>query len=150
MYTYHSPLGVIIYHVKENHVVSAYFDQNSQVTDEREEQFKEINDQLAMYFNKKLKVFSLPIRFEKGTPFQKEVWNALLEIPYGQTRSYQDIANTINRPKAVRAVGQACKNNPIGLIVPCHRVIGKDGSMRGYSGTAYIGLKEKILSFERG
>ena len=66
--------------------------------------------------------------------FQKKVWNALLEIPYGETRSYQDIAIRIGNPKAVRAVGGACNRNPIGIIIPCHRVVGKNGSLTGYAG----------------
>jgi O-6-methylguanine DNA methyltransferase len=150
MYTYHSPLGVIVYELLENEIVSAYFLSDQQKIIENEEHVKEINDQFDLYFKKELNDFSLPIRFIKGTLFQKKVWNALLEIPYGETRSYLDIAKRIGNPKALRAVGQACKKNPIGLIVPCHRVIGKDGSMRGYSGKDYIGLKEKLITFERG
>lgn len=70
----------------------------------------------------------------RGTPFQREVWDALLAIPYGQTRSYGEIARAIGRPAAVRAVAQACGANPVGVIVPCHRVIGSDGSLTGYAG----------------
>ncbi len=92
----------------------------------------------------------IPVKFNHGTPFQRDVWEAMLKIPYGQTKSYQEIAMMINRPKALRAVGQACKRNPIGIIVPCHRVIGKDGSMTGYSGKEYVGLKRKLLDHEMG
>ncbi|MCR3905584.1 MAG: methylated-DNA--[protein]-cysteine S-methyltransferase [Tenericutes bacterium] len=107
-----------------------------------------INHQLDLYFNHQLTIFDLPINFKKGTDFQKEVWNALLTIPYGETRSYQDIAFQIKRPRAVRAVGQACKKNPIGIIVPCHRVIGKDGSMTGYSGRDHTDLKQQLINHE--
>jgi len=97
----------------------------------------------------KKKAIKYPVTFEGGTQFQREVWNAMLTIPLGETRSYKDIAKQIGRPKALRAVGQACKRNPIGLVVPCHRVIGSGGEMRGYSGPAHIGLKQTLLNHER-
>jgi O-6-methylguanine DNA methyltransferase len=103
----------------------------------------DIQKQFSEYEKGVRKVFDLPLHLI-GTDFQKKVWNALLEIPYGETRSYQDIAIRIGNPKAVRAVGGACNRNPIGIIVPCHRVIGKDGSLTGYDG----GLSYKILLLE--
>jgi len=108
-----------------------------------------IENQLKNYFNHQLKNFQLPIKFNRGTPFQHEVWNAMLKIPYGETRSYQDIAIQIHRPRALRAVGQACKRNPIGIVVPCHRVIGKDGSLTGYSGKDHTDIKKKLLDHEK-
>jgi len=102
-----------------------------------------IQKQFSEYEKGVRKVFDLPLHLI-GTDFQKKVWNALLEIPYGETRSYQEIAIRIGNPKAVRAVGGACNRNPIGIIVPCHRVIGKDGSLTGY----YGGLSYKILLLE--
>jgi len=102
--------------------------------------------QLNEYFSKKRKEFSIPLKME-GTIFQKEVWKALIEIPYGQTCSYQDIAIKLNKPKACRAVGGANNKNPIIIIVPCHRVIGKNGSLTGYGGG--LDLKEKLLDLER-
>ena len=149
MYTYHSPLGIMTYEIENDQLVSTAF-YTDQKPIEREENIKMVNDQLNQYFNRQLKQFNLPIQFNKGTDFQKDVWKAMLEIPYGETRSYEEIAVRIGRPKACRAVGQACKKNPIGLIVPCHRVIGKDGSLRGYSGKSFIGIKEQLLAFERG
>jgi len=110
---------------------------------------RKIEKQLELYFKHQLKIFDLPIEFNRGTPFQHEVWNAMMTIPYGETRSYQDIAIQINRPKALRAVGQACKRNPIGIIVPCHRVLGKDGSLTGYSGKDHTDLKKKLLDLEK-
>lgn len=102
-----------------------------------------IQKQFSEYEKGVRKVFDLPLHLI-GTDFQKKVWNALLEIPYGETRSYQEIAIRIGNPKAVRAVGGACNRNPIGIIVPCHRVIGKDGSLTGY----YGGLSYKTLLLE--
>lgn len=90
-----------------------------------------------------------PVQFTTGTPFQRDVWNALLTIPYGHVVSYRDIAKQIGRPLAVRAVGQACKKNPIGLVVPCHRVIGANGALTGYSGKGFIHLKEALLQHEK-
>ena len=107
--------------------------------------FNALND----YFSHHKKTFDIRIKFEKGTEFQKEVWAELLKIPYGETRSYLDIAKLINRPKAMRAVGQACKKNPVGIVVPCHRVIGKDHEMKGYSGKDHINLKIALLEHEK-
>jgi len=149
MYTYQSPFGIITYDVKDNCLVSASFVDKKEITSDNNGTHQEIIDQLNLYFKSKLKAFTIPIRFNIGTTFQREVWEALLEIPYGETRSYEEIAIRIGRPKAIRAVGQACKRNQIGLFVPCHRVIGKDGSMKGYSGKSHIELKEKLLAFER-
>lgn len=112
-------------------------------TDENNAPLMEANAtmiELKEYVEGKRKVFSRPLVLE-GTSFQKAVWDALIAIPYGETRSYQQIAETVNSPKALRAVGQACHVNPIGIIVPCHRVIGKNGKLTGYAG----GLDYKVL-----
>jgi len=106
---------------------------------------RQIND----YFTNR-KPFDFPVRFERGTPFQLKVWRAMMTIPFGETRTYQDIAMQIGNPKALQAVGQACKRNPVGLVVPCHRVIGSKGEMRGYSGPEHIGLKRLLLDHEQG
>jgi methylated-DNA-[protein]-cysteine S-methyltransferase len=103
--------------------------------------------QLEEYFAGKRKQFDVPLVL-RGTPFQMAVWKALQEIPYGETRSYKDIAAAIGRPNAVRAVGQANRANPVAIIVPCHRVVGSDGSLTGYAG-AQIHLKEKLLQLEK-
>ena len=141
-----SQLGMIFFMSENNHITDMMIDDLGVHTDQSQFNQK-IEEQLSQYFDKTRKQFDLPIKFKRGTPFQIEVWNALLTIPYGQTRSYKDIAIQIGRPKAIRAVGQACKKNPIGIIVPCHRVIGKDGSMRGYSGPDHIDLKNTIVRF---
>ena len=101
--------------------------------------------QLQEYFVGTRKKFALPIDFI-GTPFQKNVWNALLRIPYGETVSYGYIAKSIGKPKAVRAVGGAIGRNPIPIIAPCHRVIGASGQLTGYSGG--MGKKVKLLALE--
>ena len=89
--------------------------------------------QLEAYFTSGLTEFSLPLDLD-GTPFQLAVWRAVAAIPFGETRAYADIARSVERPKAVRAVGAAQGANPIPIIVPCHRVIGSDGSLTGYGG----------------
>ena len=94
---------------------------------------KKTCDQLENYFSGNSKNFSLPISI-LGTPFQLSAWKSLLYIPYGETRSYFQQAKSINKPKAVRAIGNANSKNPIPIIIPCHRVIGKDGSLTGYLG----------------
>ena len=82
----------------------------------------------------------------RGTPFQRSVWDALLAIPFGETRSYADVARSIGRPTAVRAVAQACGANPVAIIVPCHRVVGSDGSLTGYA--SGLGRKRDLLERE--
>jgi methylated-DNA-[protein]-cysteine S-methyltransferase len=102
--------------------------------------------QIEEYLNGKRKKFSLPLAMH-GTEFQMDVWRALQTIPYGETRSYKEIAELVNRPKAVRAVGMANHRNPISIIVPCHRVIGHDGSLTGYGGG--LPLKRRLLELEQ-
>ncbi|RYD21810.1 MAG: methylated-DNA--[protein]-cysteine S-methyltransferase [Verrucomicrobiaceae bacterium] len=93
----------------------------------------EAERQLNAYFSGELRIFSLPLDFS-GTDFQKAVWNALLTIPYGETRSYGEIAMQLGNPKAVRAVGATNGKNPISIIAPCHRVIGSNGKLTGFAG----------------
>ncbi len=101
--------------------------------------------QLKEYFDGKRKIFDLPLEL-RGTPFQNRVWEALREIPYGETKSYSEIAEAIGNPKAARAVGLANNKNPVPIIVPCHRVIGKNGNLTGYAGGLW--RKEKLLELE--
>ena len=102
--------------------------------------------QLEEYFSRQRTVFDLKINWQSASDFNVSVWEALLEIPYGHTCSYSNIANKIENPAAVRAVGLANKHNPIAIIVPCHRVIGKNGDLTGY----FYGLdvKRKLLELE--
>lgn len=102
--------------------------------------------QLEEYFDGKRKYFDIPLYIE-GTDFQKKVWYALMDIPYGEVRSYKDIAIAINNEKAVRAVGNANNKNKIPIIIPCHRVIGINGKLVGYAGG--LEIKEKLLELER-
>ena len=102
--------------------------------------------QLDEYFKGLRKVFNLKIKF-KGTEFQKRVWDELYKIPYGETRCYQDIAILIGNYKASRAVGMANNKNPIPIIVPCHRVLGKNGSLVGYA--MGLEMKQMLLDLER-
>ena len=102
--------------------------------------------QLKEYLSGKRKNFDIEIEMI-GTEFQKKVWKELLNIPYGETRSYKDIAIAIGNEKACRAVGNANNKNPIAIIVPCHRVIGSNGSMTGYAGG--LDIKEKLLKIEK-
>jgi methylated-DNA-[protein]-cysteine S-methyltransferase len=107
--------------------------------------FAEVILQLKAYFRGELKEFDLPLAME-GTDFQLRVWNALRAIPYGETISYAQLAERIGNPKAVRAVGLANGNNPIPIIIPCHRVIGSDGSLTGFGGG--LSTKKKLLDLE--
>lgn len=106
---------------------------------------KNAGKQLNEYFNGERKEFNLPLN-PKGTEFQKKVWNALLNIPYGKTASYKDIATMIGNDKASRAVGMANNRNPIPILIPCHRVIGSNGKLVGYGGG--IDTKIKLLDLE--
>lgn len=108
---------------------------------------KEARRQLDAYFAGKLRTFELPLA-PQGTPFQKSVWAALVKIPYGATMSYGGLAAAIGKPKAMRAVGLANGRNPISIIVPCHRVIGADGSLTGYGGG--MERKRRLLDLEQG
>jgi len=108
-------------------------------------EFAEATKQLAAYFAGRLREFSLPLELV-GTPFQKDAWRILREVPYGATATYGEIARTMGRPNASRAVGNAMNRNPITIIVPCHRVLGKDGALTGYlNGTE---MKRRLLAME--
>ncbi len=114
---------------------------------EDSERLRGAADQLGRYFDGTLREFDVPLDLH-GTPFQLEVWNALRSVPYGATASYRDIAFAIRRPNAVRAVGAANGQNPVSIIVPCHRVIGANGSLTGYGGG--LPRKQFLLELEAG
>ena len=107
--------------------------------------FEQLKAELDEYFSGSRKAFDVPLDY-RGTDFQKQAWNALLKIPYGETRSYQDQAIAINKPKAVRAVAGANHRNKLSILIPCHRVIGKNGSLTGYGGELW--RKEFLLKLE--
>jgi methylated-DNA-[protein]-cysteine S-methyltransferase len=108
---------------------------------------KDVRRELDQYFAGQLKKFATPLAFT-GTSFQNQVWKELTRIPYGETISYLDLAKRINNPKAVRAVGMANGANPIAIIVPCHRVIGSNGSLNGFGGG--LPTKRALLELEKG
>jgi len=117
-----------------------------EMEEKRTELLEEVERQLQEYFAGRLQHFDLPLH-PQGTEFQKKVWKALMSIPYGETRSYGEIAKQIGNEKAVRAVGGANHVNPISIVIPCHRVIGKNGTLTGYGGG--LKIKETLLTLER-
>jgi methylated-DNA-[protein]-cysteine S-methyltransferase len=102
--------------------------------------------QLTDYFGGRLQAFTVPLDF-RGTPFQQTIWAALCDIPFGETRSYGDVARAVGRPTASRAVGAANGRNPISIIAPCHRVVGANGALTGFAGG--VETKRWLLDFER-
>ena len=112
-----------------------------------EEPFREVIAQLEAYFAGKLRRFGVALAPD-GTPFQREVWSALTAIPYGETVTYSGLASRLGRPNASRAVGAANGSNPIPIIIPCHRVIGADGSLTGFGGG--VAIKRRLLDLEAG
>ena len=112
-----------------------------------QERLQPVVEQLDLYFSRKLTEFSLPLAMN-GSPFQMSVWKLLMAIPYGQTRTYGDLARKLGDPDAARAVGRANALNPIAIVIPCHRVIGAAGTLTGYAGG--IDVKRKLLELESG
>jgi len=135
---------------EEDGAICRVFFNNSKTPDSIEKAetplIKKAARQLAEYFDGKRKVFNLPLALH-GTNFQNEVWKALQNIPYGETRSYGEVAAIAGNPKASRAVGMANNRNPIVIIIPCHRVIGHNGSLTGFGGG--LELKRQLLELER-
>lgn len=119
----------------------------TEAVEEETELIRKCKLELDEFFAGKRKTFDLPLAPE-GTAFQKRVWDALLEIPYGETRTYKDIATAVDSPKGFRAVGMANNKNPIAIIVPCHRVIGSNGKLVGYA--AGTEIKTWLLALEQG
>lgn len=142
---YESPCGSLHLIATDTALTGLYFE--SALDTEENEIIINTKKQLDEYFKGIRKVFDLPLAYLHGTDFQKKAWNALLRIPYGETRSYQQMAQQIGHPKAVRALGGANHRNPISIIIPCHRVIGKNGSLTGYGGG--MENKEFLLQLEK-
>lgn len=107
----------------------------------------DVTRQLLDYFSGNLQQFDIPLDL-RGTAFQQAVWRAMLEIPYGCTCSYLDIARKLGKVSAVRAVGGACGANPVPVVVPCHRVVGKNGKLTGFSAIGGVALKQNMLKLE--
>lgn len=135
-----TPLGELTVHATDKGITAVRFDEDG-VTIERPSAITDAAcHQLHDYFEGQLQAFTLPLA-ATGTTFQQQVWHALATLPYGQTASYSAIARQLGNPNAVRAVGMANSKNPIAIIVPCHRVIGANGTLTGYAG----GLSRKAF-----
>lgn len=144
---YNSPLGVLKILADEKGIKEIEFAQEEfkSIQNSSSKIIKDCIKQLDEYFRGKRKSFELKLNPE-GTEFQKKVWKELLKIPYGKTLSYGEISRRIKNPKAVRSVGQAIGRNPISIVIPCHRVIGSDGSLTGYASGLW--RKEWLLKHE--
>lgn len=130
----------------ETHLINIQFTQPQKALLQTTELLSMATIQLDEYFQGKRTTFSLPFKLI-GTPFQLAVWKELQNIPYGQTTSYKEIAQKMNKPKAYRAVGMANNKNPLPIIIPCHRVIGSNGKLIGYAGG--LKLKNYLLELEQ-
>jgi len=148
-----SPVGPLFLAASAKGLVRLEFEARMQKLNAKTVQLRESKPALASYlreldeyFAGKRRHFSLPLDL-RGTDFQLACWQALLEIPYGETRTYRDIAQAIGHPRAYRAVGMANNRNPIAIVVPCHRVIASNGSLCGYGGG--LDLKRQLLDLEQ-
>ncbi len=150
VWAYETELGQVAIAEEHGRVTNLFFS-GEQVPDqmlrEETETLKKAAIQLQEYLQGKRSAFDLPLSPE-GTDFQKRVWEELMKIPYGETSSYGKLAGNIGKPGAARAVGLANNRNPIPVIIPCHRVIGANGSLVGYGGG--LPMKEKLLALEKG
>lgn len=118
------------------------------ISPKTKEHLAQLEKELKEYFAGKRKSFDVAVDISCGTDFQRKVWEALTEIPYGQTSSYKEVAEAVGRPKACRAVGGANNVNPLPIIIPCHRVVGSNGKLVGFAGG--LGIKETLLKLEQG
>lgn len=142
---YESPVGLIEIGSTETAVTSVSFVEQPRRDADSHPLVERATRQLGEYFAETRQEFDLPLRFH-GTPFQRNVWQQLLRIPFGEMASYQDIADGLGNPQAVRAVGAANGSNPIAIVVPCHRVVGSNGDLTGYGGGLW--RKEWLLKHE--
>lgn len=143
---YKTKIGLIKIVCENNFVIGIKRIENPADFGEKNELSDRVFAQISEYLEGKRRKFELPIAF-KGTPFQEKVWNALLEIPYGETASYAQIAQKIGHPKAYRAVGNANNKNPISIVIPCHRVIGANRDLVGYA--SGLEMKKFLLELEK-
>ena len=141
-----SPFGTLLIGCEADAVVSIRFTSEPQPDDLPTPISHAAVCQLQEYFSGTRTCFDLPLA-PNGTPFQMLVWQELAQIPYGQTRTYGEIAAAIGKPGAAKAVGMACNKNPIWLLIPCHRVVGTHGSLTGYSGG--LAMKQALLKLEQ-
>ena len=147
-YLFHleSPIGPLTLTEEDGALIRLDFGKKGQAGPETP-LLAEARNQLEQYFSGSLRRFTLPLQ-PKGTPFQQKVWAALLQIPWGETRTYCQVAAMIGQPKACRAVGMANNRNPLPIFIPCHRVIGANGQLTGYAGG--LSAKERLLALEQG
>lgn len=141
-----SPVGDLFIVASEHAVHGVYWRKQAEPPIRSTRLIQQCVSQLEEYFAGARKNFDLPMEFQ-GTDFQKQVWEELLKIPYGETCSYAELAKRVRRPKAFRAAGTANGKNPIAIIIPCHRVIATGGGLGGYAGG--LSAKEKLLKIER-
>lgn len=154
--THTTPLGPVLLLASAHGLAGLWFDgQRHHPAPDRVAQWtvaprdpllREAARQLDAYFAETVRTFDLPLDLSAGTDFQQKVWQTLMSIPKGQTRSYRELAQQIGRPQAVRAVGAAVGRNPLSIVVPCHRVVGSDGSLTGYAGG--LDRKRALLHLE--
>ena len=143
---YESPIGNLTLIVNDTHLLKICFNESGLNTMVKEtELIKKTKRELDEYFAGKRTVFTIPLD-PRGTEFQKQVWSELLNIPYGQTISYKELAEKVKNAKYSRAVGMSNNKNPIPIIIPCHRVIGSQGKLVGYRGG--LNIKEKLINLE--
>ena len=142
---YKSPIGVLEIELKNDIVLGLKVVESCDNVSKVTGYFAEVAKQLDEYFAGKRTKFELNIS-PKGTEFQKKVWKNLLKIPYGKTKSYQEIAEAVGKPNTQRTVGSACNKNPILLIIPCHRVVSKTGKLTGFA--CGVDRKEQLLNLE--
>lgn len=148
-YLEHKDLGYFIIKEERDGISSVTLtDKKPEIFIIKSPETEKCQKQLQEYFEGKRKTFDLKLELQ-GSDFRKKVWNELLKIPYGETISYGEQAKIIGNPKAARAVGQANGDNPILIIIPCHRVIGKKGTMNGFSSCGGIKTKEYLLELEK-
>jgi methylated-DNA-[protein]-cysteine S-methyltransferase len=140
-----TPFGTVRIGIDDGCIISLQRS-DCQVNDTPSPLSEQAERQLAEYFAGVRKNFDLPLK-PTGTPFQLTVWQALRQIPYGQTRTYGQIAAAIGKPKAARAVGMACNRNPLWILIPCHRVIGSNQTLTGYAGG--LDMKRALLELEK-
>ncbi len=145
-YHYRSPIGIIEITALESAILKLQFVNEGTRFATQNSLLQLCHNQLDNYFNGINEIFDIPLTFQ-GSPFQIEVWKELLKIPFGTTMSYGQIAHAIQKPHAARAVGRACKTNPLAIIIPCHRVIASNGSLTGYN--AGMSRKSWLLKHER-
>ncbi|MDF2532733.1 MAG: methylated-DNA--[protein]-cysteine S-methyltransferase [Clostridia bacterium] len=145
---YHSPIGIVEMVSDENSIIALSFVEEAIENNEQTvpKVLQTALEQMDEYFQGKRKVFNLELKAE-GTEFQQKVWRSLVEVPYGETACYGDIAKAVGNNKGSRAVGGANNKNKIAIIIPCHRIIGADGSLTGYAGGLW--RKEWLLKHEK-